>query len=132
MRALLAYLAVMEHDDAVGALDGRKTMRDDDRGAIAHHALDGLLDELFGLRVNRTGRLVKDEQRRVESQRTRKRDELLLSDRESRPALLHFRFITSGEPLDKTLGVNLARGPLDALRLDLGASHANIALDRPA
>ena len=61
MRALLAYLAMMEHDDAVGALYGRKAMRDDDGGAIAHDALDGLLYELLCLCVNRAGRFVKDE-----------------------------------------------------------------------
>jgi len=71
MRALLAYLAVVEDDDAVGALDGREAVRDDDGRAVEHDALDGLLDELLGLGVDGAGRLVEDQDRRIERERAR-------------------------------------------------------------
>ena len=79
MRSLLTDLAVMQDDDPVCALDRRQPVRDNDRGAIAHHAFDGALNELLGFRVDLAGRLVENQDRRIERKGTRERDELLLS-----------------------------------------------------
>ena len=89
MCAPLAQLAVVQDEYLVGALDGREAVRDDDGGAVAQHALDGLLDELLGLGIDGAGRLVEDEERRVKGECACERDELLLPDRESRAALAH-------------------------------------------
>src|SRR5262249_26487891 len=51
MVAHLAYLAFVKHDDLVDALDGGEAVRDDERGALGHEAVDGLLDQLLGLGV---------------------------------------------------------------------------------
>ena len=80
MRALLANLAMMQHDDVIGALNRRKPVRHDNGGAIAHYPGDRLLNQLLGFRVDRAGRFVQDQQGRVEGQRPRKRDQLLLPD----------------------------------------------------
>ena len=81
MRSLLANFAVVQHDDVVGALNRRKPVRDDQRSAIAHHALNGLLDQLLSLSVDRAGGLIQNQQRRIEGQGTRKRNQLFLADR---------------------------------------------------
>ena len=45
MRALLDDAARVEHDDAVGVFDRRQPVRDDQRRAVAHEALQRILDE---------------------------------------------------------------------------------------
>ena len=132
MRAALAQLAVVEDEYLVGALDGREAVRDDDGGAVAQDALDGPLDELLGLGVDGAGRLVEDEERRVEGERAREGDELLLADREPRAALAHLGLEALGQALDEAVGVHLARGPADALVRDFRAPEADVAFDRPA
>src|SRR5215207_3449822 len=132
VRAALAQLAVVEDEYLVGALDGREAVRDDDGGAVAQHALDGLLDELLGLGVDGAGRLVEDEERRVEGERAGERDELLLADRETGAALAHLGVEAFGQALDEAVGVHLARGPADALVRHVPAAEADVALDRPA
>lgn len=68
MRSLFADLAVMQHDDAIGVLNRREPVGDDERSPIAHHALNRFLNELFGLRVYRAGCFVEDEDGRIERQ----------------------------------------------------------------
>src|SRR5215212_6304352 len=132
VRAALAQLAVVEDEYLVGALDGREAVRDDDGGAVAQHPLDGPLDELLGLRVDGAGRLVEDEERRVEGERAREGDELLLADGEARAALAHLGLVALGQALDEAVGVHLARGPGDAVLRHVPAAEADVARDRAA
>src|SRR5436305_866538 len=87
VRPTLADLAVVEDEDRVGGADGGEAVRDDDGGAALEEHLGRLLDEMFRLSVDRRGRLVEDEDRRIERQRAREREELFLADREAGPAL---------------------------------------------
>ena len=80
MRADFSKLAVMQDDDTVAFLDGRKAMGDDQRSAAFHNALDRALDQLLGLGVDRTCRFVKYQDRRVEGQRPGERYQLFLPD----------------------------------------------------
>ena len=77
--AALGDLAVVEDDDLVGVPDGRQAVRDRDRGAARARGVDGLLDRLLGLRVERARGLVEDEDRGVLEQRARDRDALALA-----------------------------------------------------
>ena len=87
MRALLDDPAVLEHDDQVGAADGREPVRDDERGAAGEQARERLLDHGLAGDVDARGRLVEDQQARVGEQRAGERDQLALADRERRAAL---------------------------------------------
>src|SRR3954469_20210850 len=107
-------------------------MRDDERGAVAHDALDGLLNQLLCLGVNRAGRFVKDQQRRVEGERACKRDELFLPDGKTRATLTHFGLVAFVQTLYETVRVNLIGSPTDALVRDVRLPQADVALDRPA
>ena len=61
MRALLANLAMMKHDDLVGALNRRQPVSHHDGSAIAHHAFNGLLNQLLSFSVDRAGGFVEDQ-----------------------------------------------------------------------
>ena len=55
----------------------------------ASSAVEGVLDELLGLGVHRGGRLVEDQDARVEGEGAGEGEELLLAHGERRAALLH-------------------------------------------
>src|SRR5438105_15890849 len=72
----------IERDDAVGALDGRQPVRDDEAGAPAHQRLERLLHEALAFGVERGRRLVEDQYRRVLVDRACDRHALALAARE--------------------------------------------------
>ena len=59
LRTALDDHALIEHQNLVGADDGRQPVRDDQRGAVARHAVELVLDIPLGMAVERRGRLVK-------------------------------------------------------------------------
>ena len=71
-------------------------MRDRDRRPPLREPLERLLHEPLGLRIERGGRLVEHEDRRVAEDRPRDRDALLLAAREAVAALADDRVVASG------------------------------------
>ena len=65
MRSRLDDLAGVEDEDLVCAAHGREAVRDDERGAPLHEVRKRLLDQAFGLGVERARRFVENEDRRV-------------------------------------------------------------------
>ncbi|MBW8894520.1 MAG: hypothetical protein JF617_21395, partial [Burkholderiales bacterium] len=57
--------AGVQHDDAVGLLDGGQPVRDDQRRAVLHGRLQRGLHDAFAFRVQRAGRFVEQQQRRI-------------------------------------------------------------------
>src|SRR6185369_12017189 len=74
--------AGVDDDDAVGALDRREAVRDDEAGAPLHQPVERLLDQALGLGVERRRRLVEDQDRRVLVDRPGDRQALALAARE--------------------------------------------------
>ena len=116
MRAAFAQLAVVKDHDAVAFLDRRKSVRDDHRSSLLHHAIDRLLDQLFGFGVDRAGRLVKNQDLRVKRQRPGKRDKLLLPDRKTGTAFADLGLVLAVQLLDEFVRPHLSRRPLDSSR----------------
>ena len=87
MRAFLDDAAGLHHQDAVAGEHGRQPMRDHQRGAPAHQALERVLDQGLALGVERGGRLVEQQQRRVAQDRARDGDALALAAGQRDPAL---------------------------------------------
>jgi len=77
--ALLDDPAFVEDDDAVSAADRGETMGDDDRRAVVHQPLERLLDQLLRFGVERGGRFVEQQQRRVAQHRAGDRQPLALA-----------------------------------------------------
>ena len=93
MGAALDDLALVEHDDLVGADDGREPVRDHQRGAAARDALERVLDFLLGVAVERRGRLVEHQDRRRFQDRARDGDALLLAAGQFQAALADFGLV---------------------------------------
>src|SRR5581483_2310217 len=91
--AALGDLAAVEHDDLVGVDDGREPVRDHQRGTAAAHLFERALDLLLGARVERTRRLVEQQDAGVLEDGARDRHPLLLAAREFQPALAHRRLV---------------------------------------
>ncbi|MNL54651.1 hypothetical protein D3C87_1779990 [compost metagenome] len=79
MRAAFGNLACAQHDDLVGADDGRKPVGDDKRRAIFRNLVERRLDLMFSRRVECRGRLVEYEDRRGLQNRAGDRHPLLFS-----------------------------------------------------
>src|SRR5215470_4711247 len=65
VRALLDDAAMVEHNQAVHAGDGREPMRDRDHGLAGHERAEALLDRGLDLAVERGGRLIEHQDRRI-------------------------------------------------------------------
>src|SRR5678815_1402045 len=83
MCAGLAEFALVQNQDAIHVLDGREPMRDSDRGSASHDHLEGAPNQELRFRTDARRRLVKDQHARIECQRARKRQQLLLSHGQS-------------------------------------------------
>ena len=126
MRADLDDAAAVEHDDLVGVAHGREPVRDRDRRPPLGEPLERLLHRALGLRVERRGRLVEDEDRRVAQDRPRDRDALLLAAREAVAALADDRVVALGQRGDQLVDLRRARGLLDLLVGRLRAREAEV------
>src|SRR5262249_2549030 len=80
--AALDDAALVHHGDEVGVDDRRQAMCDDHRGASLHQRLQRRLDMPLAFVVERGGRLVEEEDRRVLQHRAGDREALALSARE--------------------------------------------------
>src|SRR3954454_6770318 len=92
--------AGVEDDDVVRVLGGRKAMRDRDRGAPHRQPPQRLRDPTLRGGVDRTGRLVQDQQPGVGDLRPDERHELALADGQALAAFADARVQAVGERLD--------------------------------
>jgi hypothetical protein len=75
----LGDTALIQHDDFIGADDGRQPMRDHQRGAVARHPVQRFLDLVLGMAVERGSGFIEHQDRRALEDRTRDGDALLLA-----------------------------------------------------
>src|SRR5688572_2674546 len=92
--ALLDYLAGIEHDETVHARDRRESMCDRDDGLALHEVQQLLLDRELDLAIERRGRFVEHENRRVLQDDARQRDALPLASGQFHAALADVRAVT--------------------------------------
>ena len=78
---------MLHHEDAVCPAHGRQAVRDDERRAAGRGILDGAAHRGFTLGIERRGRLVQQQHRRVAHQRAGERDALALAAGEAAPLL---------------------------------------------
>ena len=87
MGALLDDPPVVHHHQPVEDGDGRQPVGDGDDRPPFHQAVELLLDRRLDLRVERAGRLVEDEDRRILEEEAGDGDALALAAGELHPAL---------------------------------------------
>src|SRR5690606_25621953 len=119
VRPLLAQLAPVEDEDAVGVLDGGEAVGDDDGGAAAHEGVERVLDLALERGVDGAGGLVEDEDERVEGEGACEGEELALADGEGDAALADGLSVAVGEPLDEAVGADAGGGRADAGLVDV-------------
>ena len=71
--------SALDHENAIGVHDGGEPVGDDERRAPLAQFGDCLLDVALGFRIERRGRLVEQDDRRVLDQRAGDRDALALA-----------------------------------------------------
>ena len=96
MLADLGDPAALQHDQPVGLAQRAQAVGDGDRGAALDQVVERLLDLALGLGVDRRGRLVQDQDPRVDQQRPGDRDPLPLAARERLAALADQRVVAVG------------------------------------
>jgi hypothetical protein len=106
---------VVEDDDLVGVADGRQAVGDRDRRPALREAVERLLDESLGLGVERAGRLVEDQDRRVAEDRASDRDPLLLAAGEAVAALADDRVVSLRQARDQVVDAGRLGGRLELL-----------------
>ena len=109
-RAALDDASVVHHHDLVGLGKGRKTVGDHNGGAPRDQMLDGVLDQMLGLRVHGGSRLVKHQHAGIAEHGTGDGDTLTLAAGKAYAALAQQRVVAVGLTDDKFVGVCHVRG----------------------
>ena len=122
--------ARLQHHDPVGIRDGGEAVGDGDDRAALPHLEEAVLDVALGLGVERRGRLVEDEDRRVLEERPRDPDALLLTARELQPAFADRGLVTLGQREDEIVDLRRPRSTLDLGSRGLGASVGDVVEHR--
>ncbi len=119
MAAALDDLAGLDHQDQICVLDRAQAVCDDDAGASTQQPAERYLDPLLGARVDAAGRLVEDQDARVNEHRARERQQLALSLAQRAALFSEARVVALRQRLDEGVSVDrLGGGP------DLGGRGA--------
>ena len=117
MAADLGDPAPLQHHDPVGLAERAQAVGDGDRRPAPDQVVERLLDLPLGLGVDRRGRLVEDQDRRVDQECPGDRDPLPLAAGERLAALADQRVVAVGQAEDELVaprgpgrGDDLARG----------------------
>ena len=102
--------SVIEDDDAVGALHGRQPMRNHHRRTSCHGCLQCALHDLLAFGIERAGRFVEQQQRRILQHGTRNRDALALPAGQAHAAFAKEAAIAVGKRADEIIGERRTRG----------------------
>ena len=115
VRPDLGDLAPFDHHQPVGAAERAQPVGDGDGGPPLDEVLQGQLDFPLGLRVDRGGGLVEDQDPRVDQQRPGDADPLPLAAGEELPPLADQRIVGVGQAEDELVGAGGAGGGDDLL-----------------
>src|SRR3954469_10882618 len=118
--------AVTQHENAITPSDGGQPMRDDEGRAALHQPLDRLHDQRLGLDVERRGRLVKDQDRRVAQQGTGNRDPLFLPLGQGDAAFAEQRLVSVGHTRDRVVDSRQTGRALDRLAAGAGTAVGDV------
>ena len=130
MRALLDDAALVHDEDQVGMADGGQAVRDEEGGAPAQQALDGVLDELLGAGVDGAGGLVQHEDARIAQHGAGEGDQLLFAGGEAVAALADVGEVAAVELVYDGVGGDGLGGGADLLVGGVQAAVADVVHDR--
>src|SRR5439155_17645410 len=119
----------MQDDDAIGFLNGRKAMGNDDACPSHHELLNGVPYEQLGFRVDARRCLIQHENPGVKGQSPGEGQELFLPDGERGTAFAHLRVVTSFQFFDEPGSVHDFSRPAQLLAGYLGIAQTNVVRD---
>src|SRR5690242_18591700 len=122
--------ALFQHDDLVGAPDGRKAVGDHNHGAVLHQIGKRLLYQHFTLGVEVAGGLVQNQDGRVLDQRPRDGDALALAAAELEAASADHGLIAVRQTRDEIVRQRGFGGGADGLGRHVRAAIRNVVGDR--
>src|SRR5581483_3118670 len=114
-------MAVVEHDNAIGAANGREAMGDHQDCTSAHQVVQRRLDQSFRLAVEGGGSFVQNQNRRILEQRAGNGQALTLATGEPEPALPDHSIVPRGEGQNEVMRESGPGGGLDFF-------HGNVRL----
>ncbi len=129
MAALFNNLTIVDDADHVGVTNGAQAMGNDNRGTAVQQCAQGVLDQAFGQAVDIGSGLIQYQDARVGQDGPRNAEQLPLTDREVRGALLQAGVVAAWFGDNKVMGIGLAGGLFDFLVGGIGAAEADIAGD---
>ena len=129
-RALFDDAAMLEHDDPIDAMNGGEPMRHDESGSAVHQFLDRFHDGSFGGGIERGGRLVEQQDRRVLEKGARDPDALPLADAEMTAAFADRAVVTCRQAADEFVGLRALRGLADLLVRRVRPAVGDVFADR--
>ena len=135
VRTGLDHRAPVHHHQPVHGGDGREPVGDGDHGLAGHQPVERLLDRRLDLGVERAGRLVEDEDRRVLEEDAGDRDALPLAAGELDAALADMGVVAAplvpvAELGDEGVGMGKPRGLCDLRLARMRPPIADVVADR--
>lgn len=91
------YFAFIEHDDLIRVENRRDTLRYHKTRPASHQVVERLLDRRFRLEIDAAGRVIENQQSRIEEQRARDRNALFLPTRQCCAAFTYRRVVAVGK-----------------------------------
>ena len=126
MGALLAQAGAIEDEDTVGALHGSQPVGDDQRRAVGHRRLEGLLHEALALRVQAARGLVENQDLGRLEEDPGNGDPLSLPTGQANAALSHDRVVAGAEAIDELVRVGGAGRRADLRLRGLGPAERDV------
>ena len=132
MGALLDDRAVLHHQDQVGVADRGQPVGDDEAGPVRAQRGHRLLHQHLGAGVDRAGRLVEDQQRRVGEERPGDGDQLLLAGADVAALVVDHRVVAVGQRVHEPVDVGRPRRREDLLLGGVRPAVGDVVADRAA
>lgn len=127
---MLHDFSVGQYDNLICMLDRRKTVRYDQHRSDVLHLFHGILDQKLGFGVDVRRRLVKDHDRRLMDDGTRKREKLALSGGEVVSSLPHRLVEAVIQLVDKLVSIHVMADVHDLFIGNPLLAENNVATDR--
>ena len=105
MVAALNNASLLQNHNAVAVADGGESVGNDKSGAAVHQLIHTVLHDLLGSRIDRGGRFVKDQDRRICDGSTGDGEQLALSLALVCPITGQHRVIAVRKLMDKRIGI---------------------------
>ena len=129
MDALLDDPALFHHDDEVRAAQRAQPVGHDERGAAGDRAVERLENLVLRLAVDGRGRVVEQQDRRLEQHRARDGETLALAARQRVAALAEDGVVALRQLQDEVVGRRDPRGLLDLRRGGAGMAEGDVGRD---